>query len=1055
MAGQKDNRSQAALHRGLSQGFAGFAVVVGCVALVGWALDIAVLKSILPGWVSMKPNAALAFVLIGIAMLLPSLLPATLNPKLSHLLSLLARLCGLLAGLIGLLTLSEYVFGWNLGIDQWLFREAPGAVGTSYPGRMAPDTALCFLMLAVGLSVARGSPKTERTLFASAVLGWLVTILALAQILTYFTPSIGAYGWWGLTIMAVPTAAAFVVLGAAIVLSAWQESVSLWGLSGRTTAAFACGLSLVVFIGLNTSRSVSRMAETDRRITHAEQVLQATTSVLAEVAKAQTHTRGYVITGDERYLKSRTAADAHCREDLATLRRLTAADPQRQQQSARLEMQVSEALQWFPQVIEGRRTGFADAARRRMVNHGEDLMDNLRATIEQMENAARQLFQEHQRESETMSHFTHTVIVTGTVLSLIVFLFALVGLNRAAIERQQAAEALRGSEERLRVGLNTANIAVFNQGTDLRYVWMYQPQLDYTSEQVMGHTDAELLPPEAAKQVTEIKRRVLDGGLKERAEVPVTVGGQTFIYDLIAEPLRDAGGVIIGLTGATLDITGRKQAEAALSESEAKFRTVFGSAGDGMFVLDLESRKFVMSNAACSRMLGFTPEEFRNLGVPDLHLQEDLPFISEQIEKFFKGEESVRGDVRFKRRDGSTFFTDLNSALIPLGDRKGVLVAFRDITDRKRVEENLRRTATVVRDSNDAITIQDFEGRITAWNRGAELMYGYSEEEALLANIERLTAPDKVEEQKDFVRRLVAGEAITAFETQRVTKDGRVLDVWMTVTKLLDDAGQPMGLASTERDITERKRTEVEIRTLNADLEQRVVQRTAQLEISNKELEAFAYSVSHDLRAPLRAIDGFSCIIVEDYADKMDAEGIRLLNVVGASAQKMDQLITDLLTLSRVTRRKVQPSRIDMTVMVQSIYNEIAPPEVQERFEFSLTPLPEAAGDPILIRQAWTNLLSNAIKFTMPRDERRIEIGGRAENGTNVYSVKDSGVGFNPKYTHKLFGTFQRLHKTEEFDGTGIGLAIVRRVIHRHGGRVWAEGQVNQGATFYFALQGG
>jgi PAS domain S-box-containing protein len=165
--------------------------------------------------------------------------------------------------------------------------------------------------------------------------------------------------------------------------------------------------------------------------------------------------------------------------------------------------------------------------------------------------------------------------------------------------------------------------------------------------------------------------------------------------------------------------------------------------------------------------------------------------------------------------------------------------------------------ATVVRDSNDAITIQDFEGRITAWNRGAELMYGYSEAEALAANIERLTAPGKVAEQKDFIRRLMAGEAVTSFETQRVTKDGRILDVWMTVTKLVDEAGKPIGIASTERDITARKRAEEEVRKLNAELEQRVVERTAQLEAANKELEAFSYSVSHDLRAPLRHVQGY------------------------------------------------------------------------------------------------------------------------------------------------------------------------------------------------------
>ncbi len=252
--------------------------------------------------------------------------------------------------------------------------------------------------------------------------------------------------------------------------------------------------------------------------------------------------------------------------------------------------------------------------------------------------------------------------------------------------------------------------------------------------------------------------------------------------------------------------------------------------------------------------------------------------------------------------------------------------------------------------------------------------------------------------------------------------------------------------------ITERKNREIEVQMLNSELEERVRNRTAQLEAANKELEAFAYSVSHDLRAPLRAIDGYSQIVLEEYSGKIDAEADRLLNIICANAKKMDHLITDLLALSRASRGDVRISRIDMTALAGSIYHEVASAEIRQKFSFSVTPLPVACGDPSLMRQVWYNLLSNAVKYTMPKEERRIEIGGHTEQGMAVYFVKDSGVGFNPAYTHKLFGVFQRLHKDTEFEGTGVGLAIVQRIIDRHGGRVWAEGKVNGGAIFSFSL---
>lgn len=307
---------------------------------------------------------------------------------------------------------------------------------------------------------------------------------------------------------------------------------------------------------------------------------------------------------------------------------------------------------------------------------------------------------------------------------------------------------------------------------------------------------------------------------------------------------------------------------------------------------------------------------------------------------------------------------------------------------------------------------------------------------------------------------LVSGEQVTGVLGLAYTEEGRTftqgeIELLERFAQLASIALDNARLYSAARiELVERKRAEREVKVLNRDLERRVAERTAQLEAAVKELEAFSYSVSHDLRAPLRAVTGFSNAVLEDHADKLDAGGQRYLRLIRDSALNMGQLIDDLLAFSRVGRQQMASSEIDMTALARSIFKEIRIADPGRDVDFVIARLPPAQGDRALIRQVFANLLQNAVKFTRGRDHARVEVGFETTGGENVYFVRDNGAGFDMRYAHKLFGVFQRLHSASEFEGTGVGLALVQRIISRHGGRVWAEARLGGGATFYFTLPG-
>jgi two-component system CheB/CheR fusion protein len=387
------------------------------------------------------------------------------------------------------------------------------------------------------------------------------------------------------------------------------------------------------------------------------------------------------------------------------------------------------------------------------------------------------------------------------------------------------------------------------------------------------------------------------------------------------------------------------------------------------------------------------------------------------------------------------------------GGIEGVVVTFNDVTVLRAAEKRNRRLATVVMDSNDAILLFDSNGVILSWNRGAQQMYGWSEAEALLMTINDLTPPDRSAENIDLIRRLSAGEVVFSFETRRKTKDGREIDIWLTATAIKDETGKKVEvIVTTERDLADRMKVEGEVETFSVN--QKLKRKISELLQVNKELEAFIYSISHDLRAPLRSVSEFSRIVMEDYAEKLGEKGKDYLTRVRRGAEKMNQLVDGLLRLSRIARQKLERAEVDMSKAALAVVSGLREAGAGRSVEVDIKEGLIAFADPVLTGIVLENLIGNAWKFTSKTERARIEFGELKDHSgeKSVYYIKDNGAGFNPEYMERMFMPFHRLHSEQEYVGTGIGLALVERIIHRHGGRIWAEGKPDQGATIFFTL---
>jgi len=471
-----------------------------------------------------------------------------------------------------------------------------------------------------------------------------------------------------------------------------------------------------------------------------------------------------------------------------------------------------------------------------------------------------------------------------------------------------------------------------------------------------------------------------------------------------------------------------------------KSALLINNSADIIGIIDPASLKFEEVNYAFTAILGYPVEEAKGT-VVTFFLHEEHRILIQNLVKSTK--EKLCFETRIYNKDRTIKWLHWH---VIVRDGKWFINA-RDITEIKQVEKIRDKLATTVKQSNDAIYIHNTEGKIISWNEGAERIYGYKESEALKMKIWNIIPEYILPETQRVFNQIMDGKKVQFQETKRISKHGRMVDVLFSASVIVDPNDHQKSIAITERDITQEKRADEKIKELNADLQKNITK----LEVTNKELESFSYSVSHDLRAPLRMIDASSSIVMEDYANQLDGEANQLLESIRQNVHKMNTLIDDLLKFSKLGRREVEKAEIDMSNLVRDAITEIEN-SYHTKPNVELTALIPALADRSLMLQVWINLISNAVKYSSKSKDPLVKVGCTRQEHEIVYYVQDNGAGFDMKFADKLFGVFQRLHKDSEFEGTGLGLAIVHRIVAKHGGRVWGEGKVGEGATFYFSL---
>ena len=631
-------------------------------------------------------------------------------------------------------------------------------------------------------------------------------------------------------------------------------------------------------------------------------------------------------------------------------------------------------------------------------------------------------------------------------------------------ERKTAINRLRESEEKYRVLAETAQdiICIHDLEGNVQYLnTSGQEKLGYAQEHIKGKKVDDFMPEPERKAMRDRKnlRKTGDADKFLYETYFYDAQGEKIPVEISSSPLQMKGGLASILLIAR-DLRERKRTEKQLRENEQWYRILFETTGTATFIFG-EDRRIISCNREFESLTGYRKSEIEGkMKWSELVHKDDLPRMEEYHRRRSMAGEDPPPEYEFKLLDKQRKIKYIHIKINMIEQTTYRVASFVDLTVLKNAQESLRVSEERLKLAIDSVGLGLWDWNIATggvfFNRNWSRMLGFEPEEITpqVGTWEKLVHPEDWTKVKKTLYNHIEGKTNVYFTEHRLkTKEGGyrwISDRGKVVFR--DYNGKAIRMIGIHNDITERKEAELKLQNWNRELAREVKERTEQLEETNRELESFSYSVSHDLKAPLRAISSFSEILEEEAESKLDGELLRYLNIIKTNASKMNQLISDLLSFARLGKKSLKLQKVNTIQLIREVYREQMELHHYKEHEFYLKPVSNVFADYAMLKIVFSNLISNAFKFSKKDQMVEIEIGELAWEGRKVLYVKDNGVGFNMKYVDKVFGAFQRLHKESEFPGTGIGLSLVQRVIHKHGGKIWVESQSDEGATFYFYL---